>query len=160
KAFQAERERLGADPAYADSTTATLGARADKFVAMKTATGVAPDTLKYLRLKLGHWVRIHRRDAALATVASPTLFDAYLTQRRSEAASLHTISKEAKVMRQMLRSAKRGGEFTGDLDLLYPQGLTTSYKPRSRALTSAELVALLEQTSPWLANLVCVTVAL
>lgn len=159
-AFQAERERLGADPAYAASKKAELGDWCDRFLDMKRATKRSPETLSYLRQKLGHWIRIHGRGAPLSTFTNVRVFNDYLKQRRDEGATLHTVSKEVKVFRQVLSAARREKSFAGEMADLRPDGLETSYVPRERALTSDELRRLLMHCKPWHANLVCLTVAI
>ena len=131
RAYQAQRERQALDPSHA---APKLGEQCARFIELK-APRVAPATVGFFREKLGHWVRVFGQDASLGEVGSPAAGDRYVAQRRSEGASDPTISKEVRVMRQVLHIAKRAGHYTGDLAALKPHDLTTSYVPRKRALT-------------------------
>jgi len=143
KDFQAERERLGANPAYAASQAARLGEWCERYLDMRERAGTREVTLKYMSEKLGHWVRLHGHDAPLSTFSEVSVWDDYYRTRAGERASNHTVAKETRVFRQVLTSAKRSGSFAGDLTVLRPEGLTTSYTPRVRALTIAEVKVLL-----------------
>lgn len=158
RAVLAERERLAADPAYAASHAATISQQCTRFVALKRGS-VTETTLDYMALKLGHFARVLGADMPLASV-TPSAFDLYVSKRREEGAHDHTISKEVKIAIAMLRSAKRVGRFTGDLETLRPEYLRTSYVPRERAMTMTEVMGLLGHLRPDLAALLCLSVAL
>lgn len=81
--------------------------------------------------------RAPRRDLTPADV------DSYISRRRSEEVSDHTIAKELVTLRAALRLAKRAGLWLGEIDALLPAGFAPEYRPRTRALSSEELGQLL-----------------
>lgn len=151
--FRSRREREAADPNHARTRNETLRDARDRLIDTRAGLGKSSD---YHETKLGHWVRIFGEGADLASVGSPEGFDRYVRQRRSETigektdrvVSNHTISKEVAVMLTTLRMAKRAGAYTGDLSILRPFDLSAGYVPRTRALTAAELGALLGELTP------------
>ncbi len=74
--------------------------------------------------------------------------DRYISPRRSEAVSDHTIAKELVTLRASLKLAKRGGLWLGDIDALLPVGFAPDYRPRTRALSTEELGQLLALLPP------------
>jgi integrase len=159
QACLAERERLAADPTYAASQAARLGSQVAAFLDMKSAAKRSTATMGYYREKLGHWLRMFG-DAPLARFVDPATFDAFVAQRRDEEASDHTISKEVRVFSQVLKMAKRAGHYGGDITILKPHDLTTSYVPRTRAMTTDEAARLWPELSTRWAALLDISVAL
>ena len=139
--WRAERERLAAAPADAAAKTQSIGRWMTRLVELKGREG-GEGRADYYRKTLGPWVRIVGNDVAMASV-TPELVDLYVSTRRSEGVTDHTITKEFACVRQALQLAKRGGAYPGDLDALRPPDLHQSYTPRKRALRPHELVALL-----------------
>jgi integrase len=74
--------------------------------------------------------------------------DRYISRRRSEAVSDHTIAKELVTLRASLKLAKRAGLWLGDIDALLPAGFAPEYQPRTRALSTEELGQLLALLPP------------
>lgn len=146
KLFEAERQRLAADPAYAASHEATIGKWADKVMALKQKTK-ADGTQHMYRVKLGHVVRVFGRDCPMVDV-TPKNVDAYVEQRQSEKASNNTIGKELTALIQICKLARRAGEFVGDVAALKPVGFSIDYQPRERVLTRSELRTLLANLTP------------
>lgn len=138
--WRAERERLAANPAHAASLAATVGGWVARTLRHKGAERRA-GTLHMYTVKLGHFLRLFGTDAALASI-TPGAVDEYVTTRRREGVSNNTIARELTCLRQMLRLAKRAGEFAGDLDQIMPVGFSADYKPRTRVLLRADLPAL------------------
>lgn len=145
--WRANRERMHANPAHAAATQAELGDWCGRYLDMK-ARSWAEATLKMNREKLGHAIRLWGEGAKLADVGTPLAFDTYVKTRREEGISDHTASKEVSLLTRVLKLAKRGGCFAGDLDTLRPPDLSTNYKPRSRALTPDEVTALCAELPP------------
>jgi hypothetical protein len=56
--------------------------------------------------------------------------DQYISGRRSEAVTDHTIAKELVPLRASLKLAKRAGLWFGDLEALFPAGFAPDYRPR------------------------------
>lgn len=158
-AVQAQRERLAADPAYAASVTQTLGDHASRYLALKKRSGLSPETIKYTAEKLGPAVRIFGNGAPLASLG-PQALDDYTQQRRDEGVTDHTICKEVRHIIAVLRSAKRVAAYAGNLDALWPEGLTPKYKPRERAMPMAEVRLLASALRPKFRALLNVSVAL
>lgn len=142
---RAARERAASDPAYAAETSARLSTECRRFMNARAEIGKAGT---FYEQKLGHWCRIFGDAATLRTVGTPGSFDAFVSQRRAEGASDHTISKEVRCALTVLRFSKRSGLYAGDLSVLRPTDLTAGYVPRKRALSPSELVALLGDLAP------------
>jgi len=156
--YRAKRERLAADPAHAAAETARLDEWIRRVIAVKEHDGSSAATVEVYRTKLGHWLRL-APDAMLAEV-DPGFVDAFVAQRRSEEVSDHTISKEVTHLCTVLKAAKRAGCYPGDIATLRPPSLHAGYKPRKRALTREEVVALMAELKPELAALVAICVSL
>jgi integrase len=158
QSLQAERERIAADPTYAATQATFVGSQVAAFLAMKETAKRSPATMGYYREKLGHWLRIFG-DVALAAF-DVHAFDRFVAQRREEGASDHTISKEVRVFSQVLKMSKRAGLYGGDIGILKPHDLTTSYVPRTRAMTTDEVSRLWPELSTRWAALLDVSIAL
>lgn len=159
-----ELERRAADPAgearraaeavtVQDAADLTL-AHYDAEVRAGTRAGA---TAEFYARKLGHVVRV-LGEASVVSI-TPAQVDAYIRQRRGEEASDHTIHKELGALKVLLGIAKRRGWWEGDLDTLTPEGWSPSYKPRERALTAPEVMALCRVLGPDRAAQVCYAVA-
>ena len=161
RAWVAERERLANDPVYAASQHARLGNWIVKLLGTKERK--SPATQQVARQKAGHLIRILGADTPLAEIG-PVAVDRYVAQRRSESGnggrrvSDGTIGKELGVLRETLLMAARAGFWGGQLETLRPPGLG-GCQARSRALTAAEVNALLGECEGRLAALVAVIVA-
>lgn len=158
KRWRRARELLYADPANAAAEQATLGEWIGKWLAMKERTA-SEATMRAARQKLGHWVRVLGEECRLSLL-KPAAVDRYVALRRTEEVTDHTISKEVTHLVSVLKLAKRGGCYTGELDVLRPADLHVGYVPRKRALTLPELAALLSELEPHHGALVAVCVAL
>jgi integrase len=156
--FRAKRERLAADPAHAAAETARLDEWIRRVIAVKESDGSAEATVEVYRTKLGHWLRL-APDAMLSEV-QPPFVDAFVAQRRTEDVTDHTISKEVTHLCTVLKAAERAGCYSGNIATLRPPGLHAGYKPRKRALSREEVVALMSELKPELAALVAICVAL
>lgn len=139
--WHAERQRLSANPAYAASLAATVGGWVVKTLEHKAAQRTEA-TMHMYRVKLGHFVRLFGADAPLSTI-TPGAVDDYITTRRKEKAVNNTIARELTCLRQMLRLAKRAGQYAGDLDQVMPVGFSAEYKPVKRVLELADVPRLL-----------------
>lgn len=159
-----ELERRAADPAGEARRAAeaiTVQHAADLTLAhydaeVRAGTRSA-DTADFYARKLGHVVRVFGA-VAVVSLGAPEV-DTYIRQRREEEASDHTIHKELGALKVLLGLAKRRGWWHGDLDALTPEGWSAGYKPRDRALTHAELLALCRVLGADRAAQVCYAVA-
>lgn len=158
KRWRTERERLAANPAHAAAQTAKLSEWINRIIESKRRGGKSDATVGIYGEKLGHCLRVFGVDAMLADI-NPTTVDAYVTQRRDEGASDHTISIEFQKLKAALKLAKRVGAYAGDLDVLRPPDLHVGYVPKERALTRDEITRLLAQLKPHRAAFVAISVA-
>ena len=156
--YRAKRERLAADPAHAAAETARLDEWIGRVIATKEHDGSSSATVEVYRTKLGHFLRLFP-DALLAEI-DPSFVDKFVAVRRTESVTDHTISKEVTHLCTVLKAAKRAGCYPGDVATLRPPGLHAGYKPRKRALSREEVVALMAELKPELAALVAICVAL
>jgi hypothetical protein len=151
-------ERLAADPSHAAAETARLDEWIRRVIAVKESDGSSTSTVEVYRTKLGHWLRL--APGAMLADITPDFVDAYVAQRRTEEVTDHTISKEVTHLCTVLKAAKRAGCYPLAIETLRPPGLHAGYKPRKRALTREEVVALMAELKPELAALVAICVSL
>jgi integrase len=156
--YRAVRERLAADPSHAAAETARLDEWIRRVIAVKESDGSSKSTVEVYRTKLGHWLRL--APGAMLADITPDFVDAFVAQRRTEEVTDHTISKEVTHLCAVLKAAKRAGCYSLAIETLRPPGLHAGYKPRKRALTREEVVALMAELKPELAALVAVCVSL
>lgn len=143
QAVLAEWERELADPAYASAKGATIsqaGVRLTQDLISLVNVGKRSEATKgYYFEKIGTLARILGPDRLLAEITAPVV-DGFIESRRLEEVTEHTIAKELGVLRVLLKTAKRNGWWSGDLDAILPHGFGTGAKPRERFLSSlAEL---------------------
>jgi integrase len=140
-------EEESADPARASAQATTLEDALDEVLQLRREQAKAgersSETADFFEKKSGVLVRVLGAEAPLATV-SAALLDAYVSTRRREQVSDHSIYKELVVMRSALKLAKRRGRWFGDLAAVLP-ALSPRYEPRTRALTADELDKLLAE---------------
>jgi integrase len=156
--YRAVRERLAADPSHAAAETARLDEWIRRVIAVKESDGSSKSTVEVYRTKLGHWLRL--APGAMLADITPDFVDAFVAQRRTEEVTDHTISKEVTHLCTVLKAAKRAGCYPLAIETLRPPGLHAGYKPRKRALTREEVVALMAELKPELAALVAICVSL
>lgn len=143
RAVIAEWQRIDASPAYAAASATTLGVACKRSLAVLREKGRAMATLAFVEQKAGHLVRVLGDDLPLVRVTA-RLVDSYVEARRGETASAHTIAKELGVLRQVLRVARRRGEFTEDPRAILPIGFSPEYEPRTTRLSEADAARLLD----------------
>ncbi len=165
--WRARREQRNANPAHAAAEEATLDDWSGKYIELM-APKWSEATREIALTKLGHFARLwNEYDNAGELVTAchlgeiePGKVDAYVTTRRGEGASDHTISKEVAALCRVLKLAKRGRCYAGDLDVIRPPSLTAGYVPRERALTREEVSALCSELDPPRVAFVAICVAL
>lgn len=138
-----ERERLAASPYYAASVQATVGRWIGETTAHKRSRGKAEGTLHMYGVKLGHVARIFGINARLAAI-TPSAVDRYIEQRQSEGAVNNTIARELTCLRQMLRLARRAGEYHLEPSAVMPVGFAAGYVPVKRTLAFERVAELLD----------------
>ena len=146
-------ERDFADPAHAAAQKASLSDALklllDRRAEEATAGRRSHETVAFYRRKAGHLTRVfeHTDDGEYVPYLLAGLraadVDGYISRRRSEVVSDHTIAKELVTLRASLKLAKRAGLWFGDLEALLPAGFAPDYRPRTRALSVEELAKLL-----------------
>lgn len=151
-------ERDFADPDHAAARKATitqalqllLSTRAEQVRAGRRSEA----TVKFYQDKAGHWVRLLEHNQAgeyrpfLLARLRPHVIDDFISQRRCERVSDHTISKELVTLRAALKLAKRAGLWRGEIDALFPVAFAPDYRPRERWLPFPEAQRLLAQLQP------------
>jgi integrase len=146
-------ERDGANPAHAATQKASLTDALRLLLQRRTEEATAGrkshETVAFYKRKAGHLTRLFEHSTE--TGYQPFLLkeltaadvDSYISRRRAEAVSDHTIAKELVTLRAALKLAKRAGLWLGEIDALLPAGFAPEYRPRTRALSSEELGQLL-----------------
>lgn len=137
-----EAERREKDPTYAASQE-LFTKWCDIFLDRVEERGRSEKTIAIYETKLGHWVRILGEDATMDAVTQESV-DRFVSTRRKEGVSEHTIFKECSKLKQMLKTAQRAKVWFGDLEKLFPDDVAPNYVPRKRALTLDEMVALVD----------------
>jgi integrase len=144
-----EFERAAADPASAAQNQATFADAMSSFLAHRTERAQRGDgslaTVTHYRAKLGHATRL--LDGAKLNAIDATVLDQYVTTRRSEGASDHTIAKEIAAIRGTLTLAKRRGLYKHDPRVTVPH-VAAKYVPKTRALTVGEVQQLIAELQP------------
>jgi integrase len=156
--WRGERERVAANPTLARSLSATFDEWAERYIEMKDRDSSAA-TVEYCTGKLGPALRLWGEGCKLAAIDAGKL-DAYVASRREERVTDHTISKEVAVIVQVLKLAKRGQAYGGDLETLRPPDLHADYVPRARSLSPDEVRRLRGAVSARCSALIAVCVAL
>lgn len=151
EAVAREWERQSADPVYAAATQTTLESALVALIVegqeLSRAGKLAASTVRTYRTRAGHFVRILGHNARLASVDACAV-DKYLSARRLDGASEHTLAKELAQLRKTLRLAKRRGTWHGDIDAVIPARFDPNYTPRIRVLSAEELSKLLGTLLP------------
>ena len=151
EAIAREWERAAADPAVAAAQAATLIDALEALVAQRYESSVAgkgsADTVDFYRRKAGHLVRILGADYRLAKLTAAEV-DRYVSLRRGEDVTDHTILKELTTLRAALRLAKRHGRWLGQVADVMPVSFGSGYVPRTRWVSLAELRSLLAELPP------------
>jgi integrase len=142
--WRAGRERIAADPIHARASTATLGRWSQRVLAVKTAER-KEGTAHMYGVKLGQLNRLLGSDTPMSAFNPPeggVLVDAYIAKRRDEGVKPNTIGHELVALRQVLKYAKRAGEYGGDISAVMPIGFSREYEPVERVLAEEDLAKL------------------
>src|SRR5579883_707366 len=152
-----ERER--ADPDHAAAASATFGGAVNAFLATLGRTDKAEGTRRMYREKCGVLVRHFGADLPLAQVDARRV-DRFIEARGGEAVAFdaegkpsrlvtaNTIHKELVALRQVLKHARRRGEFRRATDEVLPVGFSPRYEPRKVALTLEQAAKLCAELEP------------
>lgn len=144
--WRARRERIAADPVHAAASTATVGRWCQRVMAIKTAEK-SEGTQEMYSVKLGHIARVFGADSPMTIFTPPegaVRVDAYIAKRTAEGVKPNTIARELTALRQVLKYARRAGEYSGDIQAIMPVGFSAEYIPVERTLDLANLRKLLD----------------
>lgn len=133
----AELEREALDPAAGKAARVTVEEMANEYIDSRARRGRSLGTLHHYTVKLSNVV--HLMPVRLADVDAAAC-EQYINMRRRKVQQT-TIKKELRALKAVLVHARRLGLYARDPDAVIPE-LEETYKPRSRALTPWELVAL------------------
>ncbi len=137
-------EREAVDPAYAAANKATTQRVLDEYYRSRERLGRSAGTLHHVRVKAGALVGL--LPARAADISHPLMLG-YVDKRLVEGAMRTTIKKELRVLKAALNLAKRNGLYAGDPASVIPE-LDDDYRPRSRALSPEEFMALRRELTP------------
>lgn len=152
--FADEWERRAADPGYRRAAAATLGTALSDWLTELRRRGVSAGTYDFDTRKLGHFLRVWGKDWPLLRVTNDLVLS-YIDQRMSEPGATVgsrvkplTIKHELAALKRMLEWAKFRGNFPTDLATVIPPGFSGKHKPRTRAPTAEEVVAIMRELEP------------
>lgn len=160
EARRAERERELADPTHAAKDSASLGDALAGFLRRVGEDVKAGErsagTLRCYTVKAGHLRRLFEHGGAVESPRRPFALramsalavDDYISARRKETATDHTIAKELVTLRLALKQAARHGSWGGSLEAVMPDSFSSKYEPKTRALTPDEVNNLLGELLP------------
>lgn len=152
-----ERER--ADPDHAAAAAATFGRAVNAFLATTARTELADGTKSMYRQKCGVLARHFGAELPLVEVTAVRV-DQFIADREKEPVAFGpdgqptrfvspgTIHKELVALRQVLRHARRRGEFRKAIDEVLPVGFSPQYEPRKVTLTLEQAAALWRELGP------------
>lgn len=153
-----ERER--ADPDHATAEAATFGGAVDGFLADLERSAKPASTKSFYRAKCGVLVRHFGAELPLNLGVTAPRVDKFMADRELEPVAFdakgvatrtvtaNTIHKELVALRQVLKRAKRRGEFRRDVSEVLPIGFSPKYVPRMTALTLEEAAKLCAALPP------------
>jgi integrase len=144
--FADDWERRAANPSYRRSAEATVGGAIADWFAQLQRKQVRPATMLIAQQKAGHFVRVWGADWPLLRVTSDLVLE-YIDRRQREGVKPLTIKKELGALKGILEWALFRGTFRADLITVIPP-YSGQHKPRTRAPTREEVVAILEQLEP------------
>jgi hypothetical protein len=98
-------------------------------------------TLHMYGVKLGHAARIFGAESPMASITAGAI-DRFISTRTEEGAGNNTIARELTCIRQMLRYAKRAGEYSEDISNVMPIGFAAEYVPVTRTLAREHVATL------------------
>lgn len=159
RAQQLQAEAL--DPAGASARQATVGEILTDFVEqvaeLATAKKRSAATVEFYRKRAGTLLRCFEYDGAdangahrpfLASALDAARMDEFVSQRRGEGVSEHTIYKDLVTLRSAFRLAIRRGKWVGRIEKVFPVRFSAAYEPRKRNLSVSEVRLLLAQLAP------------
>jgi integrase len=152
--FSDEWERRAADPGYRRASDATFGSAMTDWLAELTRRGVSAATYNIAEIKLGHFVRLWGESWPLLRITNDLVLQ-FIDRRMTEPGATRdstvkplTVKKELAALKQMLEWAKFRGTFPVDIATVIPPGFSGRHRPRTRAPSREEVVALLQNLEP------------
>jgi len=145
--FANEWERRAVDPSYRRAAEATLGSAIVDWFAELQRRKVSAATYSIAQTKAGHFVRLWGVEWPLLRVTGDAVLQ-YIDTREGEGVKPFTVKKELGALRGVLEQAKFRGSYPTDLATVFPPHYSGQHRPRSRAPSQPEVVALLRQLHP------------
>lgn len=155
--FRTLRERASRDPVHTAAATATFGKWAGLTLKHKRTTK-SEGTADFYDVKLGQLVRVIGAKRKLINVDAP-LIDKYIEARRAEGVKNGTIKHELTCLTQLLKLARRAGEYPHDPAVVMPFGFSSDYVPVTRTLSQEDFPKLMEELTPEQGGWVCYALA-
>jgi integrase len=132
-------ERELADPAYAAAKGTTLAQAVDRvnrdYQALVKVGKKAQATADYYAEKSGVLLDVLGALAPLGRITAVAV-DGFVSARRGEGVAEATIKKELGVLGVVLKTAKRNGWWSGDLEAVLPHNFASGSRPLERVLPS------------------------
>ena len=147
-----------ADPTYQAAHHTTVGDGIQQLKLAKVDAQKSAGTMHFYQVKTDHLARVLGEGRKLATIDAKVV-DAFIATRKQEGAKANTISKELTALRQMLKHARRRGEFDKELSQVMPVQFATGYVPRTRKLTIDDAWRLIHQLPEGVGRYVAYTLA-
>lgn len=150
------RERELADPTHAAANQATVTSAASRLLSELQKSCKTSATLRFYTQKTGHVVRL-LGDVRLSELDHARVLK-FTEEREAEGAHTHSVHRELTVLRLLIKSATRAGEFSRDYKTVLPK-YSAGYVPRTRFLSEDEVIAVCRQLEPGRAALLAFQVA-
>lgn len=136
-----DRERDLVNPGARAAREATFGAavtrKLDHDVTRCVQGEIAEDTLAFYRSKAAQLVAHFGAETLLSAIGAGA-GEVYAAARLDAGVGRHTVTKELTTFRQVMRQAKRRGDWKGDVEDVMPELWKVGYTPRRRALGTEE----------------------
>jgi integrase len=149
RAIEIEREAI--DPVYARRQAAKLEDALNLLLRTRERQAREGDrseaTFGFYKQKVGHWNRILGADTPLARLGAEDV-DRFVSTRRDEGMSNHTIAKELVALRVALKLSKRAGIWSGDPAEILPVGFSVEYKPCERVISWDDFHGMVARLEP------------
>lgn len=153
-----ELERQSVTPPDQAAHKTTLGSAIVRRIAERRSAGKADGTISMYEQKSRHISRILGAETPLSRVGAAEV-DHFVSTRLAEGAERTTVHKELVTLRGALKLARRRGEYARSLEEVMPTDFSAEYKPRTRALSFAEIPLLLAEFPPARAAIIATIIA-
>lgn len=138
-------EKELADPAHHRANTATIDSAAERFMNELRVESKSAGTVRFYDVKVRH-VRRLLGSTKLAKLTTEKIL-AYIKRREEEGAHQHSVFHERGALIRILKSAKRAGDWSGDVSVLVPR-YADGYVPSKDWRTPEEVWAAIRHLEP------------